>query len=79
MGLLAEASHEVRIVTVFRVEHLDGDVAAELAVGRPVDRGHAALAQQLDQAIAPAEHVAETSHDPSPSSAAGRRHAGPGR
>ena len=79
VGLLAEAGHEVGIVTVFRVQHLDSDVAAELAVGGPVDRGHAALAQQLDEAIAPAEHVAETSHDPSPSSAAGRRSAEPRR
>jgi hypothetical protein len=59
------------------MQHLDGDVAAELAVRGAVDRSHPTLAQQLDEAIPPAEHVAETSHDPSSfrpvSSAAWRR------
>ena len=36
-------------------QDLDGDVPLELVVAGAVDRGHAALPEELDQPIAPAE------------------------
>ncbi len=71
VSLLAKSRDEVGVAPEFPVEDLDGDIAAELAVGGAVDRGHAALAQQLDEAIPPTEHVAETSHALSLSSGVG--------
>ena len=55
--LLPEARHERRIAAVFGAQDLDRDVAPELPVVRPEDRGHAALAEQLDQAIATGEYL----------------------
>ena len=57
LRLLAEARHEGGVAAVLGAQHLDRDVAAELGVVGPVDGRHAALAEQLDQAVAAAEDV----------------------
>ena len=61
LGLHPEAGDEVGVAPVLGAEDLDGDVTAELAVGRAVDRGHPALAEQLDQPISPAEDASDLS------------------
>ena len=45
-----------------RAQQLDRHVAIELGVARPVDRGHAALPKELDQAIAAAEDAPDLGH-----------------
>ena len=62
LGLLPEPRDEGRIAAVLGVEDLDRDLAAQLGVGGTVDRRHAALAQELDEPIPAAEHVAERCH-----------------
>ena len=57
LRLLPEARDECRIAAVLGAQHLDRDVAAELRVVGAVDRGHATLAEQLDEAIAAAEYL----------------------
>ena len=51
--------HEVRVTAVLGSEQLDGNIASKLSVGGAIDRGHAALAQQFDQAISPAEDASD--------------------
>ena len=55
--LLAEARHERRVAAVLGAQHLDRDVAAQLRVVGAEDRGHAALAEQLDEPVATGEHL----------------------
>ncbi len=55
LRLCAEPGEEVGVLAVLGTQHLDRDIALELRVVRPVDRGHATLAEELDQAVAPAE------------------------
>ena len=55
LRLVPEAVEEVRVGAVLGPQDLDRDVALELGVAGPVDRGHAALAEQLDEAVATAE------------------------
>ena len=52
LGLLPEARHERRVAAVLGAQHLDRDVAAELRVMGAEDGRHAALAEQLHEAIA---------------------------
>ena len=61
LGLHPEAGDEVGVAAVLGAQDLDGDVAAELAVGGSVDRGHAALAEELDQPISPTEDASDLS------------------
>ena len=61
-GLVAEAGEEVRVAPELGAQQLDGDVAIELGVARPVDGRHAALPEELDQAIAPAQHAPDLGH-----------------
>jgi hypothetical protein len=51
----SEARREIRVAQVLRPEQLDRDVAARAAVGRPEDRRHAALSEQLDEPVAAAQ------------------------
>ena len=53
-GLEPEARREIRVAEILGTEQLDGDVAAQLGVGRAVDGRHAALSDQLDQPVAAA-------------------------
>src|SRR6185436_20426699 len=55
LGLLAETTREIGVAQVLGAEQLDGDIASELGVGRPVDRGHAALSEQLHEPVAAAK------------------------
>ena len=59
LRLLAEAGREVGVAPVLGSEELDGDVAVELGCPGPVDGRHAALAEQLDQAVATAQDRAD--------------------
>ena len=61
-GLVAEAREEVGVLAELGSQELDRDVALELRVARPVDRGHAALAEQLEQAVASAERAPDLGH-----------------
>ena len=45
--LALEPRHAVRVAGEFRGQHLDGDVAPELAVARAVDLAHAAGAEEV--------------------------------
>src|SRR6185503_18608267 len=82
LRLLAEPRQEFRVAAVLRAEELDGDVAVELVVVAAVDRGHAALSEQLDQPVAAAQNRPDFRHAgppcglPCTGSAAGRRRAG---
>ena len=53
--LVAEAGEEVGVLAVLGPQELDRDVALELGVAGAVDRGHAALPEQLDQPVPSAE------------------------
>ena len=57
-GLAPEALDELLVVRVARVQHLDGDPAAELLVLGEVDVGHAAAAELARDAVAPREEGA---------------------
>jgi hypothetical protein len=57
LRLLAEAGHERGVAPVFRPQHLDGDVAVESRIACAVHRRHAALAEQLDEPVTPAEET----------------------
>jgi hypothetical protein len=59
LGLLSEASEEVGIGAVLGAKDLERDIPLELGVAGSVDRGHAALSEQLDQPIAAAENHAD--------------------
>ena len=69
LRLALEAGQEAGVRAVLGAQHLDGHVAAELGVVGAVDGGHAALADQLDQAVAAAQDVSDVSHARAPSSA----------
>nr|WP_293258139.1 hypothetical protein [Nannocystis sp.] len=58
-GLLEEAGDDLGAVAVLGGEHLHGELAADRDVLGLVDRAHAALADQLEQAIAIGEDVAD--------------------
>ena len=60
--LVAEAREEVGVLAELGPQELDRHVALELRVARPVDRGHAALAEQLEQAVASAEGAPDLGH-----------------
>ena len=70
-GLEPEARREIRVAQVLGTEQLDGDVAAQLGVGGAVDGRHAALAEQLDQPVAAAQHRSDLRQNVSPSCGAG--------
>ena len=59
LRLLPKAGEEIRVVAVFGPQDLDRHVAFELAVASTVDGRHAALAEELDQAVTPAQDGAE--------------------
>ena len=59
---MLETLDELCVRTELGAEDLDRDLTTELAVRRTEDGGHAALAQDLVQAIAAAEERAEFSH-----------------
>ncbi len=59
LRLLPKAGEEVRVVAVLGPQDLDRHVAFELAVAGSVDGRHPALAEELDQAVTPAEDSAE--------------------
>ena len=49
--LAFEPRNAARVARELLGQHLDGDVAAELAVARPVDLAHAADAEQVDDLV----------------------------
>ena len=51
-GLALEALHELAVAREAAVQHLDRDLAAEVAVLRAVHVGHAARAEPVDDAVA---------------------------
>ena len=55
--LLLEAPQHLLLIGQLRTDHLERHDAVELAVARLVDRSHAALAQQLQDFVAPAQHA----------------------
>ncbi len=57
--LLSEPGAEVRVPTVLGTEELHRDVAIELGVVSPVDRRHAALAEQLDEPVTATQRGAD--------------------
>ena len=59
LRLLAEPRHERWIPAIFRAQHLDGHIAAQLRVVATIDRRHAALTEQLDDAVAAVEHLSD--------------------
>jgi hypothetical protein len=61
-GLVAEAGQEVRVTTELGAQQLDRDVAIQLGVARPVDRRHAALSEELHEAIAAAQDAPDLGH-----------------
>ena len=69
LGLLPEAGEEVRIVAVLGAQDLDRHVPLELGVPGAIDGGHPALAEQLQEPVAPAQDRADVCHAP-PSSGA---------
>ena len=62
LGLLAEPRSEVGISTVLGSQELDRHVAIELVVVRAEDRRHAALSEQLNEPVAPAEDRSDLRH-----------------
>src|SRR4029079_13672849 len=62
LGLLAEARAELRVAAVLGPQELGGDVTIELVVVGPIDRRHAALAEQLDEPIAAAQNRPDLRH-----------------
>ena len=63
LGLLAEARGEVGVAQVLGSKELEGHVATETGIGRPVDRRHPALADQLDETIATTEDLPDLRQD----------------
>ena len=61
-GLVAEPREEVGVLAELGPQELDRDVALELRVARPVDRRHAALPEELEQPVAPAERLPDLGH-----------------
>ena len=55
--LLPEARHERRIAAILGAQHLYRDIATQLRVCGAEDRGHPALAEQLDQSVAAGEDL----------------------
>ena len=55
--LLLEAPQHLLLIGQLRTDHLERHDAIQLAVARLVDRSHAALAQQLEDFVAPAQHA----------------------
>ena len=55
LGLVSEPFAEVGVAPVLGPQELDRDVPPKLRIVGPIDRGHATLAEQLDQAVAPAQ------------------------
>jgi len=59
LGLAQEALHRVRLALGVRVHDLDGHPAVDPGVLGLVDRTHAALPQQADEAVLPVDYLAD--------------------
>ena len=63
LRLLAEAGDECRVAAVLGAQHLDRHVAPQLGVVAAEDGRHAALAEQLDEAIAAGKYLPDFGQD----------------
>ncbi len=61
-GLVAEPGEEVGVLAELGPQQLDGDVPLELRVARPVDRRHAALPEELKEAVTTPERGPDLGH-----------------